>query len=393
MGMQKSKRSYSSKVKWPLIIGFVFVFAFATTYILIARSDTSVTPNNEFVEEQTPAKGNHTQDTEDDTLLSRILPSRTPEESPQPPPPEQKILSGGTHVFQTFNNCGPASLSMVLSYFDQHITQDSLGRELRPYQNAQGNNDDKSVTLQEIASKAEELGYVAYHRPAGTMELVQQFIAKDIPVITRTWLSPEEDIGHYRVIKGYDMSRRRLTQDDSLQGKNVEYSYDDFTIIWRAFNYEFLVLVPPEKRLEVEHILGEKLDETRAWQHALELAKQQTEKNPNDVYAQFNQLVAHYHLGEYQQTVALYEKIKNQLPPRMLWYQIEPILAYFRIGEYQTVLHMTQAILESQNRAFSELHWLRGKTFEKLDQPSEANAAFELAKLYNTSPYWLENVE
>ena len=31
-------------------------------------------------------------------------------------PPVSKILSSEYHIFQTFNNCGPASLSMTLRY-------------------------------------------------------------------------------------------------------------------------------------------------------------------------------------------------------------------------------------------------------------------------------------
>src|SRR3989344_1493909 len=175
-------------------------------------------------------------------------------------PPVQKTLKNDYHIFQTFNNCGPASLSMTLSYFGIKVSQKVIGNELRPYQNPQGDNDDKSVTLNELAEKAKEYGLIPYHRPMGNPEIVKQFIANDIPVITRTWTKPAEDIGHYRVIKGYDETAGTFLQDDSLQNKNLIYTYADFNEIWKKFNYEYLVLVPVEKKEVAEQILGENAD-------------------------------------------------------------------------------------------------------------------------------------
>lgn len=324
-----------------------------------------------------------------------IPPSPTP--SPPfvtlPEPPISQILPGGTHVFQTFNNCGPAALSMALSYYGHQVSQQTLGNQIRPYQNSQGDNDDKSVTLAELAARAEEFGLRTYHRPAGDMELIEQFIAQGIPVIARTWLRPGEDIGHYRVVKGYDRARRILIQDDSLQGRNLEYTYDAFNELWHAFNYEFLVLVPTDKIAIAEQILGERLNETAAWELALELAQNQEQAEPNNPYARFNQLVAHYYLDEYQQAVDIYEDVADELPRRMLWYQIEPILAYYHLGEYDIVLNMSQDIFNSQNRAFSELHWLRGMIFQQRGDETAAAQAFALSQQYNSSPYWEVNVE
>src|SRR5690606_183463 len=146
------------------------------------------------------------------SLISEIRPSitttvekitrNTKTELPQIP--AEKTLRGGTHVFQRYNNCGPAALSMALSYYGINISQEELGSNLRPYQVASGDNDDKSTTLEELAAKSKEYGFVPFHRPVGSAEVIKQFIAHDMPVITRTWTKPDEDIGHYRVIKGYN---------------------------------------------------------------------------------------------------------------------------------------------------------------------------------------------
>ena len=98
---------------------------------------------------------------------------------------------------------------MALSYFGINETQQTLGQALRPFQNPQGDNDDKSVTLDELAKKAEGYRLLTYHRPAGDIEKLKLFIANDMPVITRTWLKLNDDIGHYRLIRGYDDNSRR----------------------------------------------------------------------------------------------------------------------------------------------------------------------------------------
>lgn len=316
------------------------------------------------------------------------FPATTPTPTPGlrlPIPPVQKILPGGTHVFQTFNNCGPAALSMALSYFGIHETQQKLGKELRPYQNAQGDNDDKSVTLSELAQLAPEYNLLAYHRPNGTLEIVKQFIAHDMPVVTRTWLKPNDDIGHFRVIKGYDDATGEFIQDDSLQGKNLRYSYTVFNELWKKFSYEYVVFVAPEKQEIAQAILGANTNEKFAWNAAVRLSQEEIALNPDDIYARFNLSVAYYHTGNYQQSVDEFEQIKTRLPFRMLWYQIEPILSYYEIGAYDTVFAVTDGVLKNQNRAFSELYFIRGQAYEKQQRIPQAITEYQKAVLYNST--------
>lgn len=319
---------------------------------------------------------------ERDSALSHLL-SKNDLVSPTPIPP-QKTLQNDYHVFQTFNNCGPASLSMALSYNGINVSQAELGRQLRPYQVASGNNDDKSVTLAEIAKKAEEFGLKSYHRPGGSVNLIEQFIANDIPIIARTWLSRDESIGHYRVIKGYDRELDRLLQDDSLQGKNLWYNYDDFDEIWKKFNYEYVVIVPPEKISQIEQILDDGLDETRSWHRAIVEAEDLLNKNPDDVYARFNLSVALYKVGDYKRSVVEFEMVEHKLPFRTLWYQIEPILSYFELRDYDRVLQITEKIINNHNRAFSELYILRGDVFKNRGDLESAKKEYELAVKYNS---------
>lgn len=316
-------------------------------------------------------------------IINEVVPSPTPT---LPPIPSAKTLSnGGYHIFQSFNNCGPAALSMALRFYGINVTQAELGQALRPYQIPGGDNDDKSVTLEEVAKKGEEYGLIPYLRPMGNDELVKQFIANDIPVITRTWLKKDDDIGHYRIIKGYDDTQGIFIQDDSLQGKDLEYSYADYDDIWKKFNYEYLVLVPKEKQELAERIIGEDTDEKIAWEKAAKKSQEELASNPADADAGFNLSVAYYKLGEYEKSVEEFEKVENRLSFRTLWYQIEPILSYYELGNDQKVLEISDKILNNQNRAYSELYILRGKIYQKQGNTEAARQEFEKAVMYNSS--------
>jgi tetratricopeptide (TPR) repeat protein len=310
-----------------------------------------------------------------------------------PDPPTAKTLTGGKQVFQTFNNCGPASLSIALSFYGKSVSQQELGQALRPYQNAQGKDDDKSVTLDELAAQAQKYDLITYHRPAGNMQLIKQFIANDIPVVTRTWLKKDDDIGHYRVIIGYNEDKQQIIQDDSMQGANLAFSYEDYGQLWEAFNYEYLIVAPKDKQEIVEAILTEDLEETHAWQIAVTLSDAALQKNQSDIYAEFNKSVALYHLGEDEAAIRSFEKVESRLPARMLWYQLEPLLAYYHLGEDQKVMSISEQIFNDRNPSYSELHYLRSKIFQKQGNAAAAEEELKKAEKFNVGETWKVNVK
>jgi tetratricopeptide (TPR) repeat protein len=300
-----------------------------------------------------------------------------------PPTPRVKIINNDYQIFQTFNNCGPAALSMALSYYGINISQEKLGQDLRPYQNPRGDNDDKSVSLDELASKAEEYQLSAFHRPDGTVEILKQLISRDIPVITRTRLTSDDDIGHYRIIRGYNDNTGEFIQDDPMQGHNLRYKYPDFEQLWRMFGNEYLVIVPENKLATALTVLGKNADQNSAWKNAVIDYQKITESSPDDIYARFNFAVALYHTGDFERSVWEYEKIENRLPFRTLWYQIEPVQAYFQLGNYGKVFEITEKILNNQNRADSELYLIRGEIYQKQGNIAAAKTEFEKAVYYN----------
>ncbi len=298
-------------------------------------------------------------------------------------PSISKILNNSYHVYQSFNNCGPAALSMALSYYGINETQDTLGKALRPFQNPQGDNDDKSVTLDEIADKAREYGLEAYHRTNGSIDLMKLFLSYDLPVITRTWLHENEDIGHYRVVKGYDDTTGEIVQDDSMQGPNLRFSYREFNAMWDKFGYEYVILVPKEKIVIAKEIMGENYDEIKSWENAVAFNETILKENTDNMYARFNLSVALYYVGDYAGVIREFETVEHKLSPRTLWYQIEPIQAYAKLGRYERVMSLTDEILTHENRSFSELYIIRGDILKEQGNVTGAKEQYKKALFYN----------
>ncbi|HNZ55499.1 MAG TPA: C39 family peptidase [Candidatus Paceibacterota bacterium] len=295
----------------------------------------------------------------------------------------QKILSTDYHVYQTFNNCAPAALSMALSYFGVNASQEDLANDLRPNHNLTGQNDDKSTPPNELAAKAKDYGLVAYYRPAGDIEKLKALINLDLPIVVRTLLYPDQDYAHYRVIKGYDGTTNEIIQDDSLEGKNLRFTYQEFERLWQPFNNAYLVIARPEQQAAIEKILGEDLTENIAWQKAVTLAQNQLNQDPTDINTNLNLAVANYYLGDFTGSVSAFEKVAANLPKHFLWYQNEPIKAYLALRQYDKVFALTDKIFADNNKADSELYLLRGQSYLAQDQKDEARAEFEKAVFYN----------
>lgn len=298
-------------------------------------------------------------------------------------PPIRVTLHRTQFVSQTFNNCGPASLSMVMSFYGKAVPQQELAEKMRPFNNPLGGVDDKSIFAPEFVATAKEYGFESLHRPNGDLELLKQFTANGIPVVVRTWLNPNEDIGHFRIVRGYDDTTQTILQDDSYQGPNLSYSYTDFMNMWKPFNYGYILVYPKEQQVVVDAILGEEKDEKIAWQRTLARAEKELAENPNDPYVLFNIATASYYLGKSDQTISYYEKAKDSLPARMLWYQYEPLEAYLKKQQYDIVFRLTDEILNNGNQAYSELYVLRGKAYVQQGRVDDATEEFEKAVHYN----------
>jgi tetratricopeptide (TPR) repeat protein len=298
-------------------------------------------------------------------------------------PGSSALVTIPTHTYQTFNNCGPATLSMALAFNGVNVSQKELGDQMRPYQIASGDNDDKTIFTYEFVDWAEKYNVEAIGRINGDINTLKTFTANGIPVIVKTWLHMNEDIGHFRIVRGFDEANQVIIQDDSYEGPNRKIPYYDFLSMWQPFNYSYVIVYTPQQAGLVEAIIGAEMNENLAWENSLTRAQKEALLDTESPYPLFNQSRAYYHLGDYKASVEAYEKVENRLPRRMLWYEIEPIWAYQKLGNFDRVFQITDKILSGGNRAYSELYQIRGEIYLAQGNKDAARREFELAIQYN----------
>jgi len=162
---------------------------------------------------------------------------------------------------------------MILGWYGTNISQSELGGKMRPYQIANGDNDDKAIFTDEFVAWAKAYGYEAIASPNGDIKTLKEFTSKGIPVVVKTMLFPYDDVGHFRIVKGYDEAKQVIIQDDSYQGPNREIAYYDFLALWQPFHYVYIVVYKPEQAETIEAIIGSEMDEQIAWQNVLMRSK------------------------------------------------------------------------------------------------------------------------
>jgi tetratricopeptide (TPR) repeat protein len=286
-------------------------------------------------------------------------------------------LDGLTHQWQTWNNCGPATVTTNMSYFGSVKRQAEAAEFLKP------NEDDKNVSPYELAAYARRNGMEAVVRVGGTLELLKTFLSNGFPVLTETWLTHDGDsLGHYRLITGYDDITGQFTTSDSLNGPDYQVSYEQFEADWRVFNYLYLVVYPPGQADVVAAIIGDSVNNQVMYERVLSRAQAQAEANPDDAIAYFNQGDALTRLGRYEEAAAAFDRARALgLHWRRLWYQFTPFEAYYRVGRYQDVLDLANATLKGTG-GLEEAYYYRGLALQALGQPG-AEEAFESALAYN----------
>jgi ABC-type bacteriocin/lantibiotic exporter with double-glycine peptidase domain len=133
------------------------------------------------------------------------------------PLPESVLLESMNYQRQALNNCGPASVAILLGYYGHQVTQYEVNEIIPP-----GSLGGLRALLPQYQLMAR-----AYRTPPSRNAL-RQLLANGIPVIVNQWLSVGSDIRHYRVIKGYDDEALVFISDDPLRGVDLHIDYDTF---------------------------------------------------------------------------------------------------------------------------------------------------------------------
>ncbi|NJN82918.1 MAG: hypothetical protein HC802_11990 [Caldilineaceae bacterium] len=321
---------------------------------------------------------------------SLLLPTPSPTPAQDVTPVAQAVqLTGFRHMWQTWNNCGPATLAMNLSYFGSGLDQAVVGATLRP------NPEDKNVNPQELAAFARQQGYAAAVRVDGDAATLRALLDNGFPVLIETWLEPEpnDGLGHYRLLVGYDDLAEQWIAYDSYVGVNfvnpngdyqgIHLPYAELDPLWKVFNRTFVLILPLERRALVESILGDPLEDSAMWTKALATADRELVSDAADRFAWFNRGSALTALGDNVGAVEAFDRARGLgLPWRMLWYQFGPFEAYNAVGRHQDVIQLTDTIL-APDVQIEELYFWRSRAFEALGDGAAATTAWDQAVYLN----------
>ena len=297
---------------------------------------------------------------------------------------ERVELGGIRHEWQTWNNCGPVTLGMALSYYGQSFGQVDIQPVVRP------NKEDKHVGADELAAFARAHGFAALVRVDGTSDQLKTLLSNGLPVMMPTWhIDPKnQQMGHYRLVTGYDDAVAEWIIYDSLESrgvsadapyKGVRIAYDEFEEHWQVLNYTYVLVYPPERASLVEAILEDDLDDTAMWTRSLERARLFVAAHPDNAFAWFTLGTNLLNTDKASEAAEAYDKARLiGLPFRMLWYQFGPLQAYYEVGRYQEVVALADATLEWTSDV-EELHYWRGRALQALGDSAAARAALQLA--------------
>lgn len=285
-------------------------------------------------------------------------------------------LEGIRHQQQSWNNCGPATLSMMLSYFGQDYNQKVIAKDIKPFK------DDKNTSPEELISFADSIGYRSRIIQGGDINMLKALIANNFPVIVETWFIPEPDdeMGHYQLLVGYDGDVLRFF--DSYHGPNIKHPTEEFDGLWRVFNRLAVVVWPPEQDEQMKAILGPRWEDTSMYQGALATAQAEAAANPQDKFAWFNIGTSLLKLGDGAGAVQAYQTARElKLPWRMLWYQFGPYEANYNQGNYDNLVKITSETLKVKAGLEESYYW-RGMARAALGDNNAARQDFQQALQY-----------
>ncbi len=300
--------------------------------------------------------------------------------------PPSAHLYGFDYVQQTWNNCGPATITMGLSYFGWEESQEFAASFLKP------DDEDKNVTPREmVAFVNEQSGIRAITRMGGNLELLKLLINNGFPVIISIGFMPEgyDWLGHYRAIVGYDDYRQVLYAYDSFlgmgeNGAGIAVSYSEIDRDWQQFNRNFIVLFQERDEDRLNALLGERADPMLAAEIALQIAQNESRSDPQNGFLWFNMGTALTSLERYEEAALAFDQSRRfTLPWRMMWYQFAPYEAYFNVGRYDDVSSLVSANLNNGGRYIEETYYWQGRVYAAQDKVEDARRSFNQALQIN----------
>lgn len=184
--------------------------------------------------------------------------------------PSSVVIDDMKHVWQSLNNCGPASVVMALSTFGVDVSQETARVPLR------GTNILSGMGPQRVDGWVKDnFGLRSVWRNNGTNDLLKRLVANGFaPMVTQWMQDPTVSrIAHWRVVRGYDDAASTFFVNDPMLGNMVTLSYPWFQNNWQPFSYRYMVIYNPSDEALLKTIIGDDWVDTKMRKNFYERTK------------------------------------------------------------------------------------------------------------------------
>jgi Peptidase_C39 like family len=326
-------------------------------------------------------------------------PFATPANTPVPLP-ARMILESPKYEKEVYNNCGAATLAMLLRMYGWEGNQDDIASVIKP------NIDDKNVNIDELVYFIRnKTGWLnAEYRVAGDIELLKRLIANGYPVIIESGMLLDQSYrvnddrwaGHYLLVTGYDDDTESFTTQDSWYSANRLVTYEELDVNWKDFNRAYLLVFLPDQVDTIKNLVGENWDEETNRINALNQAYDETKANPEDAFAWFNVGTNLLYFDRNTEAAQAYDTaIRLGIPQRMLRHQFGPFIAYFKTGRNDDLKALAEYALKITPTSEENRLWYGWALFREGDRAGaidEFNKALHVNPNYQDARYALDYV-
>lgn len=260
---------------------------------------------------------------------------------------------------QTWNNCAPASLSMILSFYQIDISQQFIESRIK------SNKNDVHISTEELQDFMLSHNYHLHIEDGLSVLDIIEVINENKPVMVPIWYKRSEDdqMGHYIVITGYDDSRKIFYIKDPLDGEREYIPYEEFDHLWKVFNRT--ILIP----------------DVTAGSYNFE--NREVVQEPYDFFDWYNLGVESMDhpetaLGYFRKALVL------EYPERFYWYNTKIFKTLFDTRNYRDIIHLSNETLRTC-LAIEEIWYWRAKALYALSMYDEAHISIDNALKYRDS--------
>jgi hypothetical protein len=282
-----------------LSVGFVLVVgcaAFAAAPSLSSRGqNAAVIP----ADEAAPVSAEVTLTAAGDEPAAVAIPAPEPKAAPA-----AVVFDEMKHVWQSLNNCGPASVVMALSTFGIVVSQEAARVPLR------GTNVLSGMGPQRVDGWVKDnFGLRSVWRNNGTNDLLRRLVANGFAPLVTQWMQDPtiSRIAHWRVVRGYNDAASTFYVNDPMLGNMVPLSYKWFQNNWQSFSYRYMVIYDPKDEAMLKAIIGDDWIDAKMRKNFYERTKADAEaQDSSAAWLAFGE--AAYSYGQFREAVSAFEK-------------------------------------------------------------------------------------